>query len=153
MKLIEWFQKETNDKIQELQSKIDSLNKELGHIKECLKSLPMEINEIDDCNYASYFEFRDYKKLHISFESEDSIKQLKMLGIQGFKKIFYGSYFCNPNDWRWGNGKLEKDSIEFEFGGGKTRKPVQCRIEEYEEPSKPAEKRLRAICNETGEQV
>jgi hypothetical protein len=76
-----------------------------------------------------------------------------MLGVQGFKTKFWGEYSCNSNDWVWDDGKLEINGYKFTFMGGKARKPAACIIEEYTEPAKPAAKRMRAICTETGERV
>jgi hypothetical protein len=155
MKIAEYIQKDVDGKIKKLQDEIDALNKDLTDTKKYLKLLPKEITDIDDCNYVWTYPYdsNGYHQVHINFKTEESIKQLKIMGIQGFRKKFWGEFFNDPNDWRWEDGKLIVDNVEFTFNGGKTRKPVQCRIEEYEEPAKPAAKRLRAICNETGKEV
>lgn len=153
MNIVDKIQETYKDKIQELQTKIDALNCEFSKALEASKTLPPEIIALDDCNYVWTWIYKDEVNLHVDFKSSESIKALKMLGIQGFKTSFIGGYFCDPNDWRWSSGKLVIDKNTFEFSGGKAYKPPQCTIEEYTEPAKPAAKRLKAICNETGKEV
>ncbi len=136
------YEEITNDYLKKL-AKLDKAT-------EAAQKLPQEIQNYNDCWYFSHWDFDN--KFTMGFESEETINKLKMFGVQGFKAAFWGEY-GDANRWVWTDGKLVYNGIKIDFFGGHPKKPAACIIEEYEEPAKPATKKLRAICTETGKEV
>lgn len=144
--------------IESLQHDIDSATEaynkkitELNLMIEAAKKLPTEILSLNDCEYTYGFVWKGKcDSLSMYFDSDKSIKDLKMMGIQGFKTAFVGEYSCNPDRWMWCDGKIVKDDVEYKFAGGHPPKPQTCRIEEVTETPAPS-KKLKAFCNLSGE--
>lgn len=147
MNVLEKIQQEIDKETIDYKAKMERLNK----MKEMAQALPAEIQQYDDCifTYHSYY----FNTLSICFDSDETIKKLKVLGIQGFRTAFWGDYNCDPDRWVWKDGKLELNDYKFEFMGGHPTRPPMCQIEEYEETPEAPKKRLRAICTMTGEKV
>jgi hypothetical protein len=156
MNIKECLQKDIDKLTEEYQKKLMELNRVMA----IADKLPDEIKQINDCTSAWGFTYSSIRldggELYVIFDSDETIKQLKMMGVQGFKTSFYGGYFHEPDKWMWNNGSIKlSEHTTINFSGGHPQKPPQCIIEEYEEAPKNTkpEKRLRAICTETGKEI
>jgi hypothetical protein len=149
MNVKEYIQRDIDIEIKHHKEEMAKLNSYM----QMAEQLPIEIQSFNDCGYVYGYVGETYKELYAHFANEDTINKLKMLGAQGFRTFFAGEYFRDPNKWMWIHGKITFNGITFEFSGGTPPKPPTCVIEEYEEPSKPPEKKMRAICTLTGEKV
>jgi len=153
MNIIEVIQKDIAKEKEAYEKRVAELNKMI----DAANNLPPEILSLNDCSWFYGFVWNDKcETLTMAFESDISIKQLKLLGIQGFKTSFCGQYLNDPQKWMWSNGTFINNGVTYNFNGGHPAKPATCRIEEVDdEPAKnnTPKKKLQAVCELTGEVV